>query len=192
MAQRYGRSRRRAHMEKIEQLEKATIGLKSDLRSSANDIMASYAKLTRYEQMMASWDRDVRAMLGPYSAFLFKRANIAVDRFEDIKQVAIRAQLNTLESMPDACLEHAMAMRVASLIHCIYSINDDRKLSGELQTQIRLRMSDGHGCYAVAFSERYLEEMAWRSERDIHELALRIANDMLARINPKRARQGPV
>lgn len=185
MAKRYGRRRRRAHRERIAQLEALNVGLGKELLVWQKDTRRAEGQLERFRKLMADWDEDVRRMFGPFSALLFETANLPV-RYDDpteIMRLPVPQRLSPVMSMEAAPEEMAVA-RVAYLLHCAFKAYDEPDAYNRLVTYMRLTVTN-HKASSYAFSEAYWRQFSRPgliANRDITRIAEKIAEVMLARI----------
>lgn len=177
MAQRYGRKRKRAHLELMARQQHKIDGFSIIAVKDKN-------RVNYLERLIAEWDHEISNLLGEYSAFLSSTPTMNVKHVEDVRRMALRVPLPKLRG-PEAfdMIDHVK--QHSTYIHrFIMEINRNDPVY--LRELIRLKISDTQATVQYAMSSEMIRARLF-GDREMEWLANEIATQFIGLLKrPKR------
>lgn len=150
MAQRYGRKRKRAHLDRIAKLEFELQFQASHAEVSAKIAQERGRQLSHLKSRVADWDHDVRHMLGEHSVLRLEVGEIFVDDLNQPRRVPSGpGPLRIVDLSPHAPIGE-IVMRIEPMVHMLCSLSEPDAMT--LRRYLRVKFTT-HDQYQYAFSE---------------------------------------
>lgn len=178
MARRYGRNQRRAHRERIAQLD-------ADLHSCEDYAAKSFSAVQRLENQIDEWEREICRCLGPYSALLPEPACMVVEHFERLRVLPVREPVSmTVPRFEEEQI--SISMPQAERMHYLMVALDEAPMEIRRQFRILVEAPKEHR-YAMMISDTLFESAGVSGRHEAEFIAREVARQIAERMTKRVA-----
>lgn len=191
MGSRYGRKKRRAHLDMIAGQDRAIINTQKRLEEARSNAAQERGKVDFLVNRIGHWDDEIRGLLGPYTSFAINDATYRVDHPDQIRQLPIVPPMPMQFSVDTMVGQESMTYYIETMLGFFVELEekDLMRLRRLLTVRVRVGSNQLQDSAYYAFSEQAWHDLKRAGPDAWQRMVMRLAGDMIKLLAEPKRRQ---